>query len=212
MRRISWLLAALVLAGCAADRVEVARVPSAYCPAPPPIPANAQGVLLPPAIVTANAPDWETVFAYQLRFSLAAPSTLAGKGPETAQALARLVMLGSSFAHSLRFQMLPGSAWLDMQQAMSTLRAMLGTGPGVSDGQLARALLAAECALWVGDRGGARSALAEVGSAADALDLIAPPGADTPPHIPRAIATAAASAAPAIEAQGADSGVVWPGR
>ncbi len=209
MRAIVAVLLLSGLAGCAADRVEVVETAPAYCPSPPAVPVNAQGVVLPPPVVTANAPDWESTFAYRLQFSLASPSKLAGKGAQTAQALAELEMLGNSFQRSLRFQTLPAFGQLSMQQGRIALRQTLGIGPGVADQQLIGALLDAECALWAGDRAKARAALAHVASAPDALDLIAPPGADSAPRIPAAVAAAAATAAPAIRAQGGTGGRFW---
>lgn len=201
-----------LLAGCAADRVEVVETRPDYCPNPPAIPTTAQGVILPPRMITNNSPDWESTFAYKLEFSLASPATLAGKPAQTAQALAQLSMLANSFSRSLRFQTLPAFGYLSMQQGSAALRQTLGVGQGVSDPQLIGALLQTECALWAGDRAGARAALEQVAQAPDALDIIAPPGGNAVPRIPGAVAVAAANAAPAIRAQGGNGSRIWISR
>lgn len=190
-----------LLAGCAADAPVQVRAAPAYCPAPPAIAVNAQGLVLPAeALRGGGGGDWETVFAYQLEHGLASPRTLAGRGPETAQQLARLEMLGNSFDRNLRFQRLPAFGLFSMREGRLALRDTLGVGPGIADAELAGALLATECALWAGDRVGARAALARVAQAPDALDLIDPPGGNSPPRIPVAVARAASSAAKAMRA------------
>jgi len=201
MRKTVLGLAMLALAGCAADRPPpVPERASPYCPDPPVIPVNAQGVLLPPPILVGGAVDWETNFATQLQFSVAQPATLAGKWPETAQGLAQLVMLGNGFARDFRFQTLPAFGTLSMQQGVQALRASLGIPATLADAEVAGALLRTECALWRRDRVAAQGALAQVASVADALERIAPQSNATP-QIPTATAAAAAQAIRAMQLQ-----------
>jgi hypothetical protein len=206
MKKLMLLPILVALAGCAADAVQVVETQPAYCPSPPAIPVNAQGLVLVPPIVRDNAVDWESAFAYRMQFSLASPARLAGKPAVTAQQLAQLEMVANSFQRNIRFQTLPAFGTLSMRQGSEALRQSLGIGPGVSDAQVIGALLRTECALWAGDRPGARTALAQVAQAPDALDLIAPPGGNAPPRIPNATAAAAAQAAPAIRRQGDTDG------
>lgn len=190
-----------LLAGCAADAPVLVRAAPAYCPTPPAIAVNAQGLVLPAeALRGGGGGDWESVFAYQLEHGLASPRTLAGRGPETAQQLARLEMLGNSFERNLRFQRLPGFGLFSMRQGRVALRETLGVRPGVADAELAGALLGAECALWAGDRARAAALLRSVADAPDALDLIDPPGGNSPPRIPHATVLAASNAAKALRA------------
>jgi hypothetical protein len=205
MKRFAAVLLA-GLAGCAADAVQVVETVPAYCPNPPAIPVNAQGLVLVPAAVRDNQVDWESTFAYRMQFQLASPARLAGKPAVTAQQLAQLEMLANSFQRNIRFQTLPAFGTLSMRQGSEALRQSLGIGPGVSDPQVIEALLKTECALWAGDRARARTTLAQVAQAPDALDLIAPPGGNAPPRIPNATASAAAQAAPAIRLQGGSEG------
>jgi hypothetical protein len=206
MRKLAILPVLLALAGCAADAVSVVETAPAYCPDPPAIPVNAQGLVLVPPVVRADAADWESDFAYGMQFALASPSRLAGRPAVTARQLAQLEMLNNSFQRNIRFQTLPAFGTLSMRQGSQALRDSLGIGPGVSDPEVIGALLATECALWAGDRARARAALARVAQAPDALDLIAPPGGYAPPRIPQATAAAAAQAAPAIRRQGDTDG------
>ena len=201
MRNTVLGLAMLALAGCAADRPPpVPEQVSPYCPDPPAIPVNAQGVLLPPPILVAGAVDWETEFATQLQFTLAQPATLAGKWPETAQVLARLLMLGNGFARDFRFQTLPGFGTLSMQQGVQALRASLGIPASLSVAEVVGAFLRTECALWRRDRVAAQGALAQVASVPDALERIAPQS-NAAPQIPPATAAAAAQAIRAMQLQ-----------
>lgn len=201
MRRTLPCLAMLVLAGCAADRAPPApEMASPYCPDPPAIVVNAQGVLLVPPILAGGAVDWQTAFATQAQFGIAQPARLAGRWPETAQGLARLVMLGNAFARDFRFQTLPSFGTFSMQQGVLALRASLGIPASLADGDLASALLRTECALWRGDRVAAQAALAPVASAADALDRIAPRD-NQAPRIPSATQAAASQAARAMQLQ-----------
>lgn len=194
-------VAAVVLAACAADRPPPVATPiPAYCPSPPAIPVNAQGVLLPPRLLVNNAVDWQTDFAYQLQFIVASPQTLAGKPADTAQLLAHLVMLGNGFARDFRFQTLPAFGTLSMQQGVQALRAGLGIPTAMSDAEVALALLRTECALRAGDRAAARSALALVASAPDALGRIAPEDGAAP-RIPTVTAAAASQAVRAMQLQ-----------
>jgi len=202
MKKLAILPILAALAGCAADAVQVVETAPAYCPTPPSIPVNAQGLVLVPPVVRDNAVDWESTFAYRMQSSLASPARLAGKPAVTAQQLAQLEMLANSFQRNIRFQTLPTFGFLSMRQGSEALRQALGIGPGVSDVQVIEALLKTECALWAGDRARARTALAQVAQAPDALDLIAPTGGNSPPRIPRATALAAAQAATAIRLQG----------
>ncbi|MCC7281612.1 MAG: hypothetical protein IT556_04460 [Acetobacteraceae bacterium] len=207
IRTAAGLGLALLLAGCAADRpppVE-ARAP-AYCPNPPAVPVNAQGLVLPPPILRDNAVDWESTYAYRLEFSLASPRTLAGKGPETARDLAWLAMVGNSFDRNLRFQTLAAQGTLMVRTGVWSMRQWLGVAPEVLTPQLVGALLATECALWGADRAAARTALAKVAGAPDALDRVAPADGRSPPPVPREVAAAAAIAAKAIRSQGMTDG------
>jgi hypothetical protein len=198
MKRVLVLAAALLAGACAADRPNIVEGPPPYCPAPPAIPVNAQGLVLPPGVLRAEANDWESTFAYRLQETLARPGRLAGRAPQTAAALAQLEMLGNSFERNLRFQRVPGYGLFTMRQGRVAFRDTMGIPRETPDVQVVGALLAAECALWAGDREAARAALAQVAQAPDALDLIAPPGSNSPPRIPRDVVLAASNAVPAI--------------
>jgi hypothetical protein len=196
----------LLLGGCAADRPPpVEERASAYCPSPPAIPVNAQGLVLPPPILRSNAVDWESLYAYGLEYSLASPRTLAGKGPQTARDLARLDMVGNSFDRNLRFQTLPPEGTLMVRTGVWSMRQWLGVAADVPDAQLVGVLLSTECALWEGNRGAARAALAKVASAPDALERIAPADGRRPP-VPTEVAAAASIAAKAIRSHGVADG------
>jgi hypothetical protein len=198
MKRVLVLAVGLLAGACAADRPTIVEGPSPYCPAPPAIPVNAQGLVLPPGVLRAEANDWESTFAYRLQESLARPARLAGRGPQTAAALAQLEMLGNSFERNLRFQRVPGYGLFTMRQGRAAFRDTMGIPRETPDTAVVGALLATECALWANDRDAARRALGQVARAPDALDLIAPPGGNSPPRIPRDVVLAASNAVPAI--------------
>jgi len=198
---------ALMLAACAADRPPpVEERASAYCPTPPVVPVNAQGLVLVPPILRSNTVDWESLYAYALEYSLASPRTLAGRAPQTARDLARLDLLGNSFERNQRFQTLAPEGTLMMRTGVWSMRQWLGVPADVSAAQLAGALLATECALWQGDRAAARAVLAKVASAPDALDRIAPADGRSPPPVPVEVAAAASIAAKAIRSHGVADG------
>lgn len=198
---------ALSLAACAADRPPpVAERASAYCPNPPAVRVNAQGLVIPPPILSNAATDWESAFAYGLEHSLASPRTLAGKGPQTARELARLGMVGNSFARNQRFQTLAAQGTLTVRTGLWSMRQWLDVAPDLPDSQLVGALLATECALWAGDRRAAQRALAQAARAPDALDRIAPADDRSPPPVPVGVVAAASIAAKAIRSQGTTDG------
>lgn len=191
------LLAVLLLAGCATGPLPESAAP-AYCPAPPALPVNDQGLILLPPVVAGPGTDPDTFWANELEVSLAAPSRLAGRGPETAQALARLEYLANGFQHNLRWQTLPVSAQPQLRNGSLALRDSLGIARDAPAQDVVGALFATECLLRAGDRAGAARALARVARAPDALDLIAPPGGNAPPRLPGATVAAASVAAKAI--------------
>jgi hypothetical protein len=197
---------AIGVAACAADQPPRVEVDPSYCPDVPAIPVNQQGLVLPPRTFSGVSSDWESVFAYNLEQSLSVPSRLAGRPADTARDLAQLELLANSFQRNLRFQTLPAISVVQMRQGSVALRDTMGVSPEVSSAQVAGALFATECLLRAGDPAAARSALARVAQAPDALDLIAPPGGQAPPRIPGATVVAASVAAKAIRSQGDPGG------
>lgn len=198
---LCWLAA--LLAGCASGPLPQSATPG-YCPTPPALPVNAQGLILLPPVVAGPGPasDPDAFWANELESSLAAPSRLAGRGPETAQALARLEYLANGFQHNMRWQFLPFAAGPQLRAGSWALRDSLGIARDAPDQDVVGAFFATECYLRVGDRAGAQRALARVAQAPDALDLIAPPGVNAPPRVPGATVAAASVAAKAIRNNG----------
>lgn len=193
MRRAGLLAAAclaLLGAACDSDRPVAEPGPSAYCPAPPAILVNAQGLAVPPAALRGEGADWESAFAYGLETWLGTPRRLAGRPAMGAQAYARLELLANSFEANERFRFANPSALFHLRQARAAVRAALGIAPDRPPAEVAAALFAAECAFWADDRGAAALALGSIGGAAMAMDHLAPPGGAAPP-VPRAAVTAA---------------------
>jgi hypothetical protein len=192
-----------MLAGCATGPLPESATP-AYCPSPPALPVNAQGLILLPPVVAGPGPasDPDAFWANELETSLAEPWRLAGRGPETAQALARLEYLANGFQHNMRWQFLPFAAAPQLQSGSRAFRDSLGIARDAPDQDVVGALFATECLLRVGDRAGAERALARVAQAPDALDLIAPPGGNAAPRVPAATVAAASVAAKAIRNNG----------
>lgn len=192
MRRAPLLLAACLalLAACDADRPVAEPGPSAYCPTPPAIAVNAQGLAVPPAALRGEGADWESAFAYGLETWLGTPRRLAGRPAMTAQAYARLELLANSFERNERFRFANPSALFHLREARRAIRAALGIAADRPAAEVAAALFAAECAFWANDRAAAAAALAGIGAAAAAMDHLAPAGNAAPP-VPRAAVTAA---------------------
>jgi hypothetical protein len=198
-RRTAWLGVLLLLGACETTPPAESATP-AYCPSPPALPVNAQGLIILPPALRQDTPDPDAAWAYALRETLAQPQRLAGRGAATAQGLAQLEYLTNSFNFNQRFRTLPVGAQPRQQVGSRAMRAWLGIAPATPDAEVVGALFATECALRANDRAAAAQALARVAQAPDALDIIAPPGG-APPALPRTTVAAASGAAWAIEDQ-----------
>jgi hypothetical protein len=191
------LALALLAGGCTSATLPESPTP-AWCPVPPPLAVNREGLIQLPNELRQVTPDPESAWAYGVRDTLGRPALLAGRGAETAQGLARLEFLANSFTHNMRFLTSPGLAQPRMQQGRRALREWLGIPPTTPDAQVVGALFATECALRANDRAAAARALAQVAQAPDALEAIAP-SSGAPPAIPAATQVAASSAVWAVQ-------------
>lgn len=190
---------ALLAGGCATATLPASPTPD-WCPTPPPLAMDAQGLIQLPNVVRQLTPDPESSWAYALRGSLGRPALLAGHGAATAQALAQLEYLANGLTHSMRFISAPALAQPRLQLGRRALREWLGIAPTTPDAQVVGAFFATECALRANDREAARRALAQVAQAPDALEAIAP-SSGAPPAVPAATQAAASSAVWAVQGQ-----------